>query len=154
MAYRDVEELLPDQEGAADTAADPPGPPPPQEEEADTPKDLSEPAPLPVEPADRRNTPSEMVIPQIYEVEAAREAPPVLVDPPPVLATPPVVVESQAVAHSPVQLERSQRTMVPPSYLKDFLCDAVEKHPSASIKEVWGDGQLRVATPRYKETQL
>ena len=41
MAYRDVEELLPDQEGAADTAADPPGPPPPQEEEADTPEDLS-----------------------------------------------------------------------------------------------------------------
>jgi len=82
MAYTDVEEILPDHEGAADTAADPPGPPPPQEEEADTPEDLSELAPPPVEQADRHNTPSEMVIPQIHEEEAAREVPPVLVDPP------------------------------------------------------------------------
>jgi len=89
-----------------------------------------------VEPADRPIIPSEMEIPQIHEEEAAREAPPVLVDPP-VLATPPVVVESPVVAHSPVQLER---TRAPPSYLKDFLCDAVEKHPSAIIKEIWGTG--------------
>jgi len=86
MGYRDVEELLPDQEGAVDTPADPPAdppqPPPPQEEEADTPEDLSEPTPPPVEPADRPITPSEMGIPQIHEEEAAREAPPVLVDPP------------------------------------------------------------------------
>jgi len=95
-----------------------------------------------------------MVFPQIHEEEAAREAPPVLVDPPPVLATPPVVVESPVVANPPVRLEHSQHTRVPPSYLKDFLCDAVEKHPSAIIKEIWGDGQLRVARPRYKETQL
>ena len=65
-----------------------------------------------------------------------------------------MVVELPAVAHSPVQLERSQRTRAPPSYLKDFLCDAVEKHPSAIIKEIWEDRQLRVARPRYKETQL
>jgi len=37
-----------------------------------------------------------------------------------------------------VQLERSQRTRAPPSYLKDFLCDAVDKHPSAIIQEMWG----------------
>jgi len=55
----------------------------PQEEAAYTPEDQSEPAPPPVEPADRPITPDEMVIPQIHEEEAAREAPPVLVDPPP-----------------------------------------------------------------------
>jgi len=82
MAYRDVGELLPDQEGAVDTPADPPRPPPPQEEEADTPEDQSEPAPPLVEPADRTTTLDEMVIPEIHEEEAAREAPPVLVDPP------------------------------------------------------------------------
>jgi len=98
-----------------------------QEEEADTPEDLSEPAPPPVEPADRRDTLSKMVIPQIHEEEAAREAPPVLMDPP-VLPTPPVVVESPAVAHSLVQLERSQRTRAPPSYLRDFWCDLVDMH--------------------------
>jgi len=43
MAYRDVEELLPDQEGAVDTPADLPPPSPPQEEAADTPEDQSEP---------------------------------------------------------------------------------------------------------------
>jgi len=94
-----------------------------------------------------------MVILQIHEEEAAREAPPVLVDPP-VLVTPPVVVESPVVSNPPVQSERSQRTRVPSSYLKDFLCDAVEKHPSAILKEIWGYGQLRVARPKYKETQL
>jgi len=81
MAYRDVEELLPDQEGAVDTPADPPRPSPPQDEAADTPEDQSEPPPPPVEPADRPITPDEMVIPQIHEEEAAREATPVLVVP-------------------------------------------------------------------------
>jgi len=47
---------------------------------------------------------------------------------PSVLATPPVVVESPAAANSPVQLERSQRTRAPPSYLRDFWCDLVEMH--------------------------
>jgi len=93
---------------------------------------------VPVEPADRPITPNDMVILQIHEEEAAREAPLVLVDPPPVLATPPMVVESPEAANPPVQLERSQRTRAPPSYLKDFLCDAVEKHQSAIIKEIWG----------------
>jgi len=93
--------LLPDQEGAVNTPADPPRPPPPQEEEAaDTPEDQSEPAPAPVELADRPITPDEMVTPQIHEEEAAREAPPVLVDPAPVLATPPVVIESPVVAYT------------------------------------------------------
>jgi len=46
----------------------------------------------------------------------------------PVLATPPVVVESPAVENSPVQLERSQRTRVPPSYSRDFWCDLVDMH--------------------------
>jgi len=82
MAYRDVEELLPDQEGAVNTPADPPPPPPPQEEAADTLEDQSEPALPPVESDDRPITPDEMVIPQIYKGEAARKAPPVLVDPP------------------------------------------------------------------------
>jgi len=138
----------------ADAPADPPRPPLPQEEVADTPEDWSEPAPPPVEPADTPVVPDEMVILQIHEEEAAREEPPVLVDPPPVLATPPVVVESPVTANSPVQLECSQRTRAPSSYLKDFLCDAVEKHPSAIIKEIWGNKQLRVARPRYKETHL
>jgi len=82
MAYREIEEVLPDQERAADAPADPPRPPPPQEEAADTPGDRSEPAPPPVEPADRPIVPDEMVIPQIHEEETAREEPPVLVDPP------------------------------------------------------------------------
>jgi len=107
MAYRDVKELLPDQEGVVDTPADSPQPPPPQEEAADTPEDLSEPASPSVEPADRPITPNEMVFLQIHEEEAARETPPVLVEPP-VLATPPVVVESPVAANPPVQLERSQ----------------------------------------------
>jgi len=82
LAYRDVEELLPDQEGAVDAPTDPPRPPPPQEEASDTPEDRSEPAPLPVEQADRPIISDEMAFPQIHEEEAAREAPPVLVDPP------------------------------------------------------------------------
>jgi len=92
LAYRDVEEVLPEQEGAVNTPADPPRPPPPQEEAANTPEDQSEPAPPPVEQADRPIIPDEMVIPQIHEEEAAREAPPVL-------ATLPVVVESPVVAN-------------------------------------------------------
>jgi len=48
MAYREIEELLQDHDGAADALPDTPRPPPPQEEEADTPEDLSEPAPPPV----------------------------------------------------------------------------------------------------------
>jgi len=82
MAYREIEEVLPDQEGAADAPTDPPRPPPPQEEAADTPEDRSEPAPPTVEPADMPVVPNEMVFPQTHEEEAAREAPPVLVDPP------------------------------------------------------------------------
>jgi len=76
-----------------------------------------------------------MVIPQIHVEEAAREAPPVLVDPL-VLATPPVVVGSLVAANPPVQLERSQHTRAPPSYLKYFLYGAVEKYLSAIIKEI------------------
>jgi len=71
--------VLPDQEGAADAPTDPL---PPQEKVADTPEDRSEPAPPPVEPADMPVVPDEMVFPQIHEEEAAREAPPALVDPP------------------------------------------------------------------------
>jgi len=97
MAYREIEEVLPDQEGVADATADPPRPPPPQEEAADTTEDRSEPAP-PVEPANTPVTPDEMEFPQIHEEEAAREEPPVMVDPP-VLATPPVVVESPVAAN-------------------------------------------------------
>jgi len=52
MAYREIEEVLPDQERTADALTDPLRPPPPQEEAADTPEDRSEPAPPPVEPAD------------------------------------------------------------------------------------------------------
>jgi len=156
MAYREIEEVLPDQEEAADDRADPPRLPPPQEEAADTPEDWSEPAPPSVEPADTPVAPDEMVIPQIHEEEAAREELPVLVYPPPILTTPPVVVESPVAANPPppVQLERNQRTGAPPSYLKDVLCDAVEKHPLAIINKIWGNKQLRVAMPRYKETQL
>jgi len=73
-----------------------------------------------VEQADKPVIPDEMVFPQIHEEEAAREAPPIPVDPP-VLATPPVVVESPVVANPPVQLERSQRMRAPPSFLKDFF---------------------------------
>jgi len=127
MGYRDVEELLPDQERGVDTLADPPQPPPPQEEAADTLEDQAEPAPPPVKPADRPFTPDEMVITQIHEEEAAREAPPVMVDPP-LLATPPVVVESLIAANPSVQLERSQRSRVPPSYLQDFWCNLVNLH--------------------------
>jgi len=67
-----------------------------------------------VEPADRPITPDEMVTSQIPEEEAAREAPPILVNPP-VLATPPAVVESPVVAYPPVQLEYNKRTRAPPS---------------------------------------
>jgi len=83
MAYRKIEEVLPDKEGAADAPTDLPRLPPPQEDAADTPEDRSEPAPPPVEPADTPVAPDEMVIPQIYEEEAAREEPPILVDPSP-----------------------------------------------------------------------
>jgi len=83
MAYREIEEILQDQEGAADAPPDPLQPPPPQEEEANTPEDQSEPAPPPVEPADRPIAPDEMAFPRIHEEEAAgRRGPPVLVDPP------------------------------------------------------------------------
>jgi len=82
MAYRELEKVLPDQEGAADMPTDPPRQPPPQEEAADTPEDRSEPAPPPVEPADTPVDPDEMDIPQIHEQEAARKEPPVLVNPP------------------------------------------------------------------------
>jgi len=76
LAYRDIEEVLPDQEGAVDTPTDPPRPPPPQEEAADTPDDQSELALPPVEPADRPIVLDDIVFPQNCEEEAAREAPP------------------------------------------------------------------------------
>jgi len=82
LAYRDVEELLSDQEEAVDAPTDPPRPPPPQEEAADMPEDQSRSTPPPVEQADRPIIPNEMVFLQIHGEEAAREAPPVLVDPP------------------------------------------------------------------------
>jgi len=66
MAYRELEEVLPDQEGAANMLTDPPRQPPPQEEPADTPV-----------------ASDEIRIPQIYEGGAAQKQPPVLVDPPP-----------------------------------------------------------------------
>jgi len=127
MAYRDIEEVLPDQEGAANAPTDPPRLPPPQEEAADTPEDWSEPGLPPVEPADRPVIPDEMVIPQIHKEEAATREPLVPVDPR-TLETAPVVVESPVVADPPVQLERSQRTRAPPSYLQDFWCDLVDMH--------------------------
>jgi len=80
MTYEEIEEVLPDQEGAADSPTDPPRPPPPQEEVANTPEDRSEPAPPPMEPADMAVALDEMVIPSIHEEEAAREEPPVRVD--------------------------------------------------------------------------
>jgi len=97
-----------------------------------------------------------MVILRIHEEEAAREKPFILVGlpPSPILTTPPVVVGSLVTATPPVKLERSQRTRAPPFYLKDFLCDAVKKHPSAIIKKIWEDKQLRVARPKYKEMRL
>jgi len=147
MAHREIEEILPGQEGAADAPSDTPRPPPLQEEAADTPEDCSEPAPPPVELADTPIAPDEMEIFQIHEKEAAEREPPVL-------ATPPVVVQSPVVAATPVQLEHRQRTRAPLSYLKDFLCDAVQKPVSAIIKEIWGDKQLEVAVPQYRETQL
>jgi len=81
MAYREIEEVLPDQEGAANAPTDLPRPPPPQEELADTPEDRSEPGPPPAEPADTPVIPDEMVIPQIHEEEAAMREPLVPVDP-------------------------------------------------------------------------
>jgi len=131
MAYREIEEILPGQEGAADAPSNTPRPPPPQEEAGDTPEDFSEPAPPPVELADTPIAPDEMEISQIHEKMAAEREPPVL-------ATPPLTVQSSVVAATPVQLEHSQRTRAPPSYLKDFLCDAVDKPVSAIIKEIWG----------------
>jgi len=136
MAYREIEEVLPDQEGVADVLTDLPRLPPPQEEVADTPENRSEPAPSPVEPADMPLVLDEMGISQIHGKEAATEEPPVLVDLPPVLVTLPVVVGSPVAANPPVQLECSQRTRAPPSYLKDFLCDAVDKYSSAIIKKI------------------
>jgi len=147
MAYRKIEEILPGQEGPADAFSDMARPPPPQEEAADTLEDCSELAPPPVELADTPVAPDEMEVSQIHEEEAVEREPPVLV-------TPPVVVQSPVVAATPVQLEHSQRTRAPPSYLKDFLCDAVDKPLSAIIKEIGGDKQLEVAVPQYRETQL
>jgi len=49
MAYTELEEALPNQEGAADVPTDQPRLPPPQEEVADTPKNRSGPAPPPVD---------------------------------------------------------------------------------------------------------
>jgi len=100
MAYRELEEVLPDQEEAADAPTDPPRPPPPQEEAADTPEDRFGPAPPPVEPADTPVVPGEMETPQIHEEEVAREKLLVPVDPH-TLEAPPVVVESPVAAAPP-----------------------------------------------------
>jgi len=81
MAYRELEEVLPDQKGAADALTDSSRWPPPQEEAADTPEDRSGPAPPPVEPADTPVAPDVMETPQIHEEEAARREPLVQVDP-------------------------------------------------------------------------
>jgi len=79
-AYREIEEVLPDQEGAADVPTNPPWPPPLQEEAADIPEDRSEPAPPPVEPADTPVAPDEIEFRQIHEEEAATREPPIPVD--------------------------------------------------------------------------
>jgi len=107
--------------------ADRPAPPPsPQEEVADTPEDQSGLTSPPVEPADTPVAPDEMEIPQIHEEEAARREPPVLVDP----RTGDAIRGGRVTSSNspPVQLERSQRTRAPPSYLRDFLCDLVNIH--------------------------
>jgi len=69
MVYRELEEVLPDQEETADV---PPDPPPLQEKVVDTPEDRSGPVPPPVEPADTPVVPDEMKSPQFYEEEVAR----------------------------------------------------------------------------------
>jgi len=86
--------------------------------------------------ADTPVIPDEMETPQTHEAEVAKEEPPVQVNRP-TLETPSVVVDSPVAAAPPVQLERSQRTRAPSSYLKDFLCDAVDKPPTLIIKEIW-----------------
>jgi len=106
-----------------------------------------------VEPAATPVILDEMVIPQIHEEEAAREEPPVLVDLP-ILATPPVVVESPVAANLPSTV-RAYTTYEGASILfEKILVWCSGKTPSAIIKEIWGEKQLRVAIPRYKETQL
>jgi len=52
MACRELEEVLPDQEGAADVPTEQPQQPLTQEEAANTQEDRSEPTPPSVEPAD------------------------------------------------------------------------------------------------------
>jgi len=66
-------------------------------------------AQLPVEPADTFVIPDEMETPQTHEKEVAREESPVTADP-------------------PVQLECSQRTSAPPSYIQDLFCDLVDMY--------------------------
>jgi len=157
MAYREIKEVLPDQERAADVPTDLPRLPPPQEEAADTPEDRSEPAPLPVEQADTLVAPNKMETPQIHEEEELQGSHSYWWTP--ILETPPVVVESLVVADPPVQLERSQRTKAPPPYLQDFWCDLVDVYSILQSvnrhKRSLGRGQqFRVAVPQYRETQL
>jgi len=81
MAYRKLEEVLQDQEGAADMPTNPPQLPPLQEESVGNLKDRSVQAPPPVEPADTPVVTDEIETPQIYEKKAARGEPPILVGP-------------------------------------------------------------------------
>jgi len=75
MAYRELEKVLQNQEGAADMPTDPPRPPSLQEESVGNLKDRSVLASPPV-------VADEIETSQIYEEEAARGKLPVLVDPP------------------------------------------------------------------------
>jgi len=72
--------MLQDQEGAADMPTDPSQLPPFQEESVGNPKDRSVLASPPVEPANTPVIADKMETPQIYEEEAARRKPLVLVD--------------------------------------------------------------------------
>jgi len=152
MAYREIKEVLPDREGAADAPTDLPRPPhlrrrwPTHQKTS-----LSRPHHQWSRPTCLLSWGRWHFLKFIKKRQLGRHHSHWWT---PVLVTPPVVVESPAAANYPVSLERSQRTKAPPSYLKNLLCDEVDRYPSAIIKEIWGDKQLRVARPRYKETQL
>jgi len=99
-----------------------------------------------VKPADTPAVPNEMETPQTHEEEGAREEPPIQMD----RRTRDPTRNSEVTGSSsplPVQLECSQRSRAPPSYLEDFLCDAVDKPLAVIAKEVREDQQLRVTCP-------
>jgi len=98
-----------------------------------------------VEPDDASATLNEMETPQNDEDNGAGEDPLVPVDP--ASETPPVVVNSPGATAPPVMLECSQCARAPPSYLKDFFCDSVDRSPAVIAREVWRDQQLRVVCP-------